>query len=373
MHPQKGGVQKVCSILTNFFIDRGHSVYYLLHEKQSDDNYQYPVNIYYLPDSYFFSEVNLNYYQKLIGDLKIDIIINHDASNKRSVLFLNSGNHAVRKISLHHNDPLIRFNCNAKQTGLKKFLPGFLIDIYNRYKTKREINFLLENSDRVVLLSEAFVENIKVKTGIESDKLLAISNPVLIPKVEKELIKRKQILFVGRIELEQKRPDLLLEIWKKVYSVFPDWELIVLGDGPDKKYIEQCSIEMGLTNITFKGFVDPEPYYQQASIICMTSDYEGFGMVLIEAMQYGVIPISFNNWASLQDIIIDNETGILAPANDLEAYSYKLMEIMRGDGLRSRIAVNALNHALQFDINKIGEKWINLFNSLTSCFLLATL
>ncbi len=366
MNPQKGGVQKVSILLANFFISCGHKVYYLIYERDEEDNYEYPVEIFYLPGSNFFSGVNLVFYHNLIQELAIDIVLNHDASNDRSTLFLNTGKLEPKKISLHHNDPLIRWNKNRFKSDQHQYLPAFLLEIYSLYKTRKEINFLINKNDKVVFLSKAFLDKIKSQTGIVSDKLLAISNPIVIADNNHSYRKKKQVLYVGRIELKQKRPDILLFIWSKMHRLFPDWELIILGDGPDKNYIQQRSINMGLNNISFKGFVHPEPYYQDASIICMTSDYEGFGMVLIEAMQYGVLPMAFDNWASLKDIIVDNETGLLIPSNDIENYVFKLSEIIKDEELREKIAGNAIKHVQKFDINYIGEEWLNLFEDLNS-------
>ena len=365
MNPEQGGVQKVADLLAKFFISNGNKVYYLIYENSACDNYKYPVPIYYLPDIKFFSRINLNYYHQLLNDLSIDIVINHDASNRRSVFFLNTGNASSIKISFHHNDPTMRFNDNNVYNSIvKKYMPAFLIKAYKLYKTRKEINFLISKSSKVVLLSKAFINKISEQTGINSDKLTAISNPILIASDNTFPKKRNQILFAGRIELKQKRPDILLLIWNKIFNLFPDWELIILGDGPDKNYIQQSSKEMGLKNISFKGFVNPEPYYHEASIICMTSDYEGFGMVLIEAMQYGVVPVTFNNWASLTDIIIDNETGLLVPAGDIENYIVKLKEMMRNKELRNTMGMNAIKLVKKFDINSIGKEWLNLFDEL---------
>ena len=361
MNPQQGGVQKVADLLARFFISRGHQVSYLIHQKNATDHYDYPVKIYHLPDNNFFSASNIKYYQSLLEDLDIDIVINHDASNNRSVLFLNTGNYHCRKISLHHNDPLIRFNSNKKPVGIKKYLPAFILNWHKLIQTRKELQFLLDNSDQLVLLSSAFIKNIKAKTGIQSTRLTAIGNPVRPVLFDPAVKKLKHILFVGRIELQQKRPDLLLIIWSKLMQLFPDWELIVLGDGPDKKWIEQTAKEMRLQRIEFKGFVDPEPYYRDASIIAMTSDYEGFGMVLAEAMQYGVVPIAFNNWASLKDIIIDMETGVLVTSGDVNSYCSRLAGLISDAALRSRLAINVVNHVQKFDISKIGEEWLGIF------------
>lgn len=364
MNPQCGGVQKVADLLARFFISKGHKVFFLIHERKEEDCYKYPVPIYYLPGINFFSKINIDFYHQLLHELSVDIVINHDASNNRSLLFLNTGNHCVKKISLHHNDPLIRLNKINKNPGKTKLIPGFLLQKYKLYKTKKELKFLLNESHKVVLLSKAFLDCIEKKTSLISNKLLAISNPIILSGDKVIFNKKKQILFVGRIELKQKRLDYLLIIWSRVFEACTDWELIIVGDGPDKNYIELRAEEMHLKKIYFKGYMDPEPYYQDAAIICLTSDYEGFGMVLIEAMQHGVVPIAFNNWASVKDIIVNNETGMLVPTNDVENYITKLIEIIKNEKLRCEIAVNACKHVQQFDINIIGQKWLNLFEEI---------
>lgn len=361
MNPLRGGVQKVSNLLANFFIAKGHQVFYLVHEKAETDTFNYPVTIYYLPDINFFSAANLYFYRHLLYELGIDFIINHDASNQRSLLFLNTGNHFAKKISLHHNDPIMRMNSRSESTGKAKFLPRFLLNKYKIYKTRQEINYLIDHSDKVVLLSNAFIVAIGTKMAIRSSKLTAISNPVQLTEKEIKGAKKNQILYVGRIEMKQKRLDHLLYIWSKVSEIFPDWELIILGDGPDKMKVEQMALDEKLKNISFKGYVDPEPFYRKAAVICMTSEYEGFGMVLVEAMQNEVVPIAFDNWASLRDIIVDRETGLLVPYGDRENYIQQLIELIKHRQLREKIAANAHQHIQKFDINVIGKQWLSLF------------
>jgi glycosyltransferase involved in cell wall biosynthesis len=96
----------------------------------------------------------------------------------------------------------------------------------------------------------------------------------------------------------------------------------------------------------------------------MTSDYEGFGMVLIEAMQFGVVPISFFNWSSLQDIIIHDKTGILVKSDNLNDYINKLLELMGNAKLRMTLSTNAAEHAKKFDIEIVGPKWLKLFENI---------
>jgi glycosyltransferase involved in cell wall biosynthesis len=365
MNPIEGGVQKVSDILAKYFLSVGYYVDYLISFQDEIDTYHYPVNIYNLPDRDFFSQPNICYYHQLLKELSVDIIINHDASNDRSDFFLNTGVSTVKKISLYHQDPLYGLNLvssNLVFNKLYKLFPS-IYSFLKKTKQRRQINNLLNKSDRLILLSEHFCKDLSEILGINSDRIQSISNPIILEK-SNEVFKKKQILFVSRLEFEQKRPELMLLIWSKLHKIFPDWELIFLGDGNARMDLEDLVNSMELVNVRFEGFVNPIPYYKEASIIGMTSDYEGFGMVLIEAMQFGVVPISLFNWNSLQDIIVNNNTGILIDNNNIDEYSFKLSQLIRDEEERRRLSKKSVEHVQKFDIEVIGLKWLNLLESI---------
>lgn len=368
LNPVLGGVPRVCDILAKYFTGLGHKLYYLNYEYDEKDKYAFPAKIYQLPDPDFFSDANLAYYHELLYELSIDIIINHDSSNDRSKLWLNTGNHPAKKISLYHTDPLIGLNRAINLSGnfrsfLFKTFPH-TVHFLKVIKKKREFGFLLKNSAKIILLSDEFIKLIIKELKINSPKIEAISNPIISYNIQGSDIKKKQILFVATIEFSPKRPDTMLNIWSGLQNKYNDWKLLFLGDGPDKIKVEEMSRSMGLKNVRFEGFVDPVPYYKEASIICMTSDYEGFGLVLIEAMQFGVAPITFNNWISIKDIITDEETGILVPTNDIPDFITKLDNLMSDDALRNRISLSAKEYVEKFQIEKIGQQWIKLFENM---------
>ena len=365
MNPITGGVQRVTDILTSYFLSVGYNVDYLISFQYEIDTYHYPVKVYNLPDPDLFSQSNLVYYHNLLKDLSVDIIISHDASNGRSNFFLNTGISTVKKISYYHQDPLYGINListNIVFKNLFKYSP-WLYDFIKKTKKRIQFRYLLNKSDKLIVLSEYFCIDMSQKLGISSQKINVISNPIKSEKYNCGF-KKKQILFVGRLEFEQKRPELMLLIWSKLNKMFPDWELIFLGDGNARMDLENLVNSMELVNVRFEGFVNPMPYYKEASIIGMTSDYEGFGLVLIEAMQYGVVPISFFNWSSLQDIIVNNETGILVKSKDLDDYANKLSKLLSNEEERNRLSKNAVENAKKFDIEVIGPKWIKLFESI---------
>lgn len=373
MNPNIGGVQRVTDTLVKFFVGKGHNLFYLTFLHDENDTYQFPAKIYRLPGPVFFSQSNINYYHDLLFELGIDIIINQDSSNERSSFWLNTGKHSAKKISIYHTDPLFGINRKADLSRYIRnlFLRDFILHFFSEpirflkmHRKKREMHVLIKNSNRLVLLSDEFKKLIIKELRIDSPKIVSIINPCVSFHFQKTGIKKKQLLFVARMEIFHKRPDVMLKIWSHIQHKFPDWELLFLGDGIDRHKIEELALFMKIKNVRFEGFVDPLPYYQEASVICMTSDYEGFGMVLVEAMQFGLVPIVFNNWASLKDIINDQVTGILIETDNMSDYIAKLNQLLSDEELRKRISANAKDFVRKFDIETIGPMWLSLFDKL---------
>ncbi|SMO50015.1 Glycosyltransferase involved in cell wall bisynthesis [Saccharicrinis carchari] len=359
LNPNRGGVGRVADTLARYFVDNGNRVYYLNHEYDKEDNYVFPAKIYTLPDTDFFSDRNLRYYQSLLRKLCIDIIVNHDASNHRSPFWLNTGLYPAKKISFYHTDPLHGL---SRDIGYGK-LANYILSKLRAVKYRIAMQSLLKHSDKLVVLSGEFKRNLQKNLMLNTSRIVPISNPCVFRKPQPLKAKKKQILFVGRLDWTSKRPDKMLRIWSSLFRQHPDWELLILGDGPDRQKTEKLARELELNNIVFKGFVDPEPYYKQAAVICLTSDYEGFGLAMAEAMQFGVVPVAFNNWTSITDIVIHEENGLVAKSNDGHDFTIKLNRLMSNEKDRMRMALNAIEHVQRFHINVIGPQWMALLNS----------
>ncbi len=159
-----------------------------------------------------------------------------------------------------------------------------------------------------------------------------------------------------------KQPQLLLKIWAKLEPKFPDWSLKMVGGGHEFESIRALAGTLGLKRVSFEGFQKPESYYRDASIFCMTSAYEGWGLVLVEAAAFGCVPVAFDSFAAVYDIIADGENGKLVPAFDLEKYAVTLAELMRDNALRERLVRNALRDVEQFSKEKIYARWEKFLN-----------
>jgi glycosyltransferase involved in cell wall biosynthesis len=222
-------------------------------------------------------------------------------------------------------------------------------------------------SDIVILLSGKFREELNYITGDRGNysNILSIPNPVsFIPEVVNLRNKKKELLYVGRIDTLYKRVDLLLEIWNKVYARFPDWELKIVGGGGEMEDVIKMAESLRLQRVSFEGFQNPISYYRDASIFCMTSSSESFGMVLLEAMQYSVVPIAFNSYVSVTDIIDDGENGILIKPFNCESYIKELISLMSEKSRCDIIAEKAQEKSMQFSIEKVGSVWVSVFENL---------
>ncbi len=171
-------------------------------------------------------------------------------------------------------------------------------------------------------------------------------------------------MYVGRIEWRQKRVGRLIDIWKRIYKKFPDWELVIVGDGPIRQTLEQKALKM--ERVVFTGWQDPEPFYRDASILCLTSDFEGWGMVLTEAMTFGVVPVAFNSYAAITDIIDDGKNGLLVPPFSHKEFARKLGSLMKDEELRREMSKNCVQYVRRFDIQNVADEWENAFDRLKS-------
>lgn len=375
-HPERGGIGRVTHILTLELLRRGYNVFYLIFCSGITIKYvyDYPVPLTYLSSSdKSISDETIIEYQQYLYNNKIDVVINQSGNFDDSQLWVNTGNSKIKVISVLHSNPWVAYKhlwssdiyplkSDDKIEKLKRIARILLYPQikYRFWKSRKEqFKELLPKTDVVCMLSEKyFSELTEICPGFE-EKYCAIPNPNSYSELELQRTntpKKKQLLFVGLFG-PPKREDRLVILWKRMFKDYPDWELIIVGDGERKRVERLKRMSSGIPNIRFEGFQNPLPYQQEASIFCMTSNYEGWGMVLTEAMQCGTVPIAFDSFASITDIIENGSNGILIPSFQIKEYEYQLRKLMDDVELLRKMSAHAKEDIKKYSVENVISLW----------------
>lgn len=377
----KSGIDRVTDILSTALTKKGHTVY-MISVCAPDGNDELTETQFQLPILDTKSEENKKFLNNFYATKRIDIIINQ-AEEKGIFDLIYDTHNDIPIISCLHYDPrgilkgiLDLWDEQKQKLGWRFYLSSplqFARAIYRYYIRRKYISHkykeYYEKSNAIVLLSNYFRKGFSKLAKIkEQNKLYAISNPNSFSETEISLAdKEKIVLFVGRLDF-QKRVDRLLRIWKRLHKKNTDWKLQIVGDGPYKTLYEKSCNYLKLNNVEFLGKRNPEEYYKKASILCITSSHEGLPMVLLEALQHNVIPVAFNSFESITDIITDKDTGFIIDKFSEKKYSKTLISLMNNKEYRLKIQKNISedNKTKKFDLYRIIDKWEDLFNCLKS-------
>jgi glycosyltransferase involved in cell wall biosynthesis len=382
-NPQSGGIERVTDVLTKLLIKQyGYKVYYLSVCPDESSAYNYPAQLFVLPQTNDVDETS-KYLIELVREYNINIIVNQRGQEKGilNILPLNK----VKIINVIHSQPTawIQRTClsileyrDDSFLGRVKFVLRILLypllSYYYKIKESREFSgryqYLLETYDALVLLSDKYKNELQKLTHrkIANYNIVAIPNPNSFQRVEfNPELKENMILYVGRLDKIEKAPLRLIKIWEKLYKKHPDWKLVLVGSGGyldrmesyvKRHHVDRVCFEGNQTNVT--------NYYQKASFICLTSNYEGWGMALTEGMQHGCIPVTFNSYGAASDIIEDRVSGCLIRPYSLENYAERLSELMQDDILRRQMSYNACIKVGEFNSENVVMKWDALFKRI---------
>ena len=364
--PTSGGVERVYHNLAPFFTRRGDKVYAIYKKRRKYDCKSVYTDAYCVEnDNEAFTAYN-QMIDNVVHERQINVIICPFPSHQ---LFNHLSRLANIKVFFHvHNVP------STLMLSTPRFLPESIKnmvigDCFRRIRQiiRFETAFrrIEQNGMKVLLLSEQFREDMKNVWHFNDSTITAIPNPFCIDDsfdVEKQK-KEKTILYVGRMSEKQKRVSSLLRIWHKVQNRITDYRLDIVGGGPDQPMFEAMAKELGLQRVKFYGFQQPEEFYKKSEIFCMTSNYEGFPMVLVEAMQYGCVPFAFNSFASLTDVIDDGVNGVMIPSFDEDKYAERIVSfVSMSEEKQMTYRNNAIAKCKTFSVENIGRKWLDMID-----------
>ncbi len=371
-NPEIGGVEKVSCVLAGEFKKRGHNICFTAGRRSVYGNE-------YTPAAEQLISMDADEVEKFICDRKIDIILNQAGNDSEYSDFITTlaKKNNVSIITEIHTDPMYIYQTYRHYKSgvwIKDQIKKIVLPIRDRKNTKilrKMYQDILERSDRVVLLSETFRKTFLNLTGAQySKKVDVISNPsIYLP--EKPAEKKKQMLFLGRID-HGKNVRMIIDAWKLALDLARradaaetmKWNLMIMGDGPQKESIQEYVSKKNIDKVEFVGYGNPEQAYRESAVICMASWYEGLPMVLIEGMSNGCIPVSTDSFSSVTDVIENGKNGYIVRSGQVYQYAEALFHLIIDEKIREKMAVNAVQKAQEFLPEKIVDKWIGLFNEV---------
>lgn len=381
---KKGGTETSTKLLARFFAGKGIVPYVCVWQQADEDFIKRECDlsstnqVLALPDNHDInSDENTRFLENTVKRSGIGAIINQGPFWKAVGRFSELG---CKVISVLHYAPDYKIQSargcieqlyRAKSPNAAHWIKSTVRYWFKGYFAKRDFRrhdsrVLLEtlnNSDYFVTLCEPYKKQLPAVIGLDEKtldgKIVAIPNPSNIV-VRQNDNKEKTVLFVGRLSYWDKRCDRLLRIWKTVGTACPDWSLVILGDGEERDRLEKMAVRLKLKNCQFMGFRDPQPYYDKASVLCLTSSSEGLPMTILEAAAYEVPTIAFNINEGLEYLITDGVTGRLVAPFDERRYAESLVGMLRDDKSLRSMGINAKENLKRFEIEKIGNVWLKL-------------
>ena len=227
---------------------------------------------------------------------------------------------------------------------------------------------ILKNTFKVVAVSNALNE--KIKSDYDFGKAIVIPNSIAKGSLESVFknveLPYKYCISVGRLVV-LKQIDQLIEAYSKSNLPSQDIHLIILGDGEEKSHLQKRIEELQLTEfVHLLGFKKEVDFYiKNAEFLVLSSKYEGFSMVILEALNLSTPVISFDCETGPRELVQHEFNGLLVENQKFDAFKNALNRMIGDEKLYEFCKENAKNSVTKFSPEKVGEKWLKLFNSNT--------
>lgn len=350
-----GGAERVAALWTKGFVKRGHEVGVVLNcKKNTPVTYAIPpvVKLYNVcgnpivnwvanklhrklqMDTYYIRELH-NVLQDFLPDMAIGVLHpwaewTRKASRGMNIVIVNT-----EHFSFEWPDDSERSQLMRRQ----------------KYEWNR-------NYDHVTVLTEADKRCVQ---GLLSN-VTVLPNPLAYNPVDREPHKENVILAAGRLKAWRvKGFDVLIKAWGKIAVKYPDWKLQIAGQGSVKalQYLQTLADEAHIgQQLEFIGYQSNMlPIYQRSSIFVLSSRYEGFGMVLIEAMSQGCACIACDYKGRQREIITSDDEGKICPVDDADALSDAIQLMIADESYRKKVQKQAIERSKYYCLDNIMNKW----------------
>lgn len=363
-----GGVERVLTLKANYFADcfgyditiiltegQGKTLFYPLSDKIKVINLNigfeelwtcsFAKKIFvYLKKQRQFKKALTKELMSIRPDFTISLL-------RREINFINDICDGSRKIGEMHINRSNYRNFEANDSN-------FVKSIFAKFWMRSLVSKLRKLDSFVVLTEE------DKSAWPELRNIYVISDPLSFIPTQYSSLTEKRIIAVGRYAY-QKGFDLLLQAWAKIEKQFPDWDIAIFGDGncePYKQQLEELGVDPSRCHLNGPT-ADIQKEYVNSSVFAFSSRFEGFGMVLVEAMACGLPVVSFACPCGPKDIIKDGEDGLLVENGNVEAFAGSLSQLMQNPSLCQSMATAGKANVQRFYMNHIAMRWKNLFES----------
>lgn len=355
-----GGVERVTTLKANYFADQlGYDITIILTEGKTKPLF-YPLSdkikvvnldinfeemwggslfrkvMLYLPKQRLFKKRLTAELMRIRPDITVSML-------RREINFITRIKDGSRKIGeLHINRANYRNALSDESNVLKRLFYKIWAD---------DLLPHLKQLDCLVVLTKKDQE-----AWTELKNVVAIPDPLSFVPSSFSLQKEKRVVAIARYSHE-KGIDLLLQAWAKVKD--KDWRLDVFGDGDTMVYermIDELSIDRSRCQLHGRTN-NVEQEYCNSSLFVLSSRFEGFGMVIVEAMACGLPVVAFDCPWGPSSILHDGEDGLLAANGDTDDLANKLSLLMADEPLRKRMAEAAVRHVQRYRMEEIAEQW----------------
>lgn len=347
-----GGAERVCTLLSNYFSEQNHHV--TIFTKNNSGNVHYRIN----------------------KDIQVkEILYKRNTQKKWNTLFKSATGYGIslyKTLKQDRSDIIISFGTtvNGITILIAKLLNRPIIvsdrtafavthSFFQTFTRKRLYKF----ANAVVSLT--FSDKINYYDKYTKNTLV-IPNPTTIT-CPKSTDRKNVILCIGHFDKWYvKGLDRMFDIYAQIQKIHPDWELWIAGGGNTQILDEQYSHIKSLPGVKFLGLIkNLSEIYSEASIFALSSRNEGMPNALLEAMACGCACISFDIATGPAEIIDNNTDGILIKDNDLDSFANETVKLIENKDLRLKMGKNAVQKSKQFNIDHIGNQWIELIHSIT--------
>jgi len=236
--------------------------------------------------------------------------------------------------------------------GLSRSLPSRL---FMRYYKKRYFRRVERQADVVVTLTTG-----DAKEWQRARRVEVIPNFTVMAVSRLSDVMAKRVIAVGRLEW-QKGFDRLIEAWQTVEQRHPDWSLTIFGSGTLEGDLQRLIMDRSLKTVSIHPFTPTiADEYGQSAVFALSSRFEGFGLVLLEAMQAGLPCVTFDCPFGPSDVVKDGKNGFVVPDGDVERFAECLCRLIEDQELRQQFSAASVERARVFDVDTVMQQWKDL-------------